>query len=157
MGRRSGAPLILNEKLQNDLCNLLRIGISIEDACDQVGIHHATYYNWNRQALAAQKKRKLNDEQTRYLNFFEAVKKARAESKIRCVISIDKAANKLDDWRAAAWLLERRFPEEYGRRDQVKVHEAQQGEDFRPKGEYEKMLLALYEIEKKSKEDDDLE
>ena len=48
-----------------------------------------------------------------FFQFFHSVTRARARAKINFVANIRKAAPK--DWKAAAWLLERMFPTEYGR------------------------------------------
>jgi hypothetical protein len=47
------------------------------------------------------------------------VNKAVAESESRDLATILKAAQ--SQWQAAAWRLERRFPEKYGRNDRLKV------------------------------------
>lgn len=54
--------------------------------------------------------------------FYERVEKACAEAEHRNVMVIQKASGK--SWQAAAWWLERRNPEEYGRKDRVDVGNA---------------------------------
>jgi hypothetical protein len=49
-----------------------------------------------------------------YVRFAEDVDRARAEDALRNQAIISAAA--LKDWKAAAWLLERKFPKLYGRR-----------------------------------------
>ena len=49
----------------------------------------------------------------------QAVNRAVAESESRDLATILKAAQ--SQWQAAAWRLERRFPEKYGRNDRLKV------------------------------------
>lgn len=48
--------------------------------------------------------------------FFEGVKKATAEARIERLAHIEKAGRD-GTWTAAAWWLERRYPDEYGRRE----------------------------------------
>jgi hypothetical protein len=54
-----------------------------------------------------------------YRQFADAVDQAMAESEARDLAVILKAAEK--NWTAAAWRLERRFPDRYGRNDRTKV------------------------------------
>jgi hypothetical protein len=54
-----------------------------------------------------------------YAAFSAAVEKALAEAESRDLATILKASAK--NWTAAAWRLERRYPERYGRFDRVKV------------------------------------
>ncbi len=49
--------------------------------------------------------------------FYEAVERAKADSALRLVSQITLQA--LTDWRAAAFILERRFPDDYGKRTEV--------------------------------------
>ncbi len=49
-----------------------------------------------------------------YREFLEAIEKAEAQAKVRNVTIIQAAAK--DNWQAAAYWLERRYPEEWGRR-----------------------------------------
>lgn len=147
MGKKGGARTKLTPELQEQLCKLLQVGITIEDACAEVGISDRVFHKW--QARALERNERL------YVQFFQAVVQAKARSKIRSVLRIDKAA--LKDWRADAWLLERRFPEEFGKRDQVKVHEAEKGEPFRPPGSHSKLLETLKKLsELDDEEEEDL-
>jgi hypothetical protein len=53
-------------------------------------------------------------ENQQYRQFREAVEKAKAAAEIRDVVLIDKAAQD-GSWQAAAWKLERKFPQKWGR------------------------------------------
>lgn len=48
--------------------------------------------------------------------FGEAMARAESQSEISCLTNVRKAAKKEQYWRAAAWVLERRYPEEYALR-----------------------------------------
>jgi hypothetical protein len=52
-----------------------------------------------------------------YLDFAVHVERARAEAEVALVALITRASR--EDWRAAAWLLERSKPQRWGRRDNV--------------------------------------
>jgi hypothetical protein len=73
------------------------------DAAAHAGIHHDTFYDWLGNPT-----------------FSDAIEKAEAEAKIRAVGQIVRAAQG-GTWQAAAWWLERRYPKQFGRRDQVDV------------------------------------
>ena len=95
--KRGGRKTLLTNPLQRKIERLLAQGHSIATVCQTVAIGERTYYQWCE----------------RNPQFAQATTCAIGKSKISLV-------NKLrlsDDWRAAAFLLERRFPGEYGRID----------------------------------------
>jgi transposase len=55
----------------------------------------------------------------RSADFADNLSRAEAESEVALVAIVRKAA--VDDWRAAAHLLERRWPETWGRRERIDV------------------------------------
>ena len=61
----------------------------------------------------------LTIEELRLSDFSDAVSRARARAKADALGAIRVGMR--DDWRAAAWFLERSFPEEFGRRDHVEI------------------------------------
>lgn len=104
-GRRSK----LNKKLITEAAGLLRAGNYAETAAACVGISQATWYNWLKDAREQDKPDPLKVE------FLEAVEKATAEAERKYVKVIEKATAR--NWQAAAWWLERRMPDKWGRRD----------------------------------------
>jgi hypothetical protein len=74
------------------------------------GVNKSTLYDWLKQGARA-KTGKLKE-------FSNAVNQAQGYAEARDVLTIGGAA-KLD-WRAAAWRLERKFPDRWGRRDTMK-------------------------------------
>jgi transposase len=77
-----------------DAVILLSQGVSVVELCDVLGISRATYY------------RHLKADE----DFAHQVRRARA------LVSVDllRVIQEARDWRAAAWLLERRYPDEWG-------------------------------------------
>ena len=51
------------------------------------------------------------------MEFFNAVERAKADSALRLISQLTLQAPA--DWRAAAFILERRFPDDYGRRAEL--------------------------------------
>jgi len=75
-----------------------RAGVKNDDtACGAAGIHPDTFYTWKR----------------RYPEFSERVEKAKSGREVRWLAIIGEAAS--THWQAAAWLLERTKPDDYGR------------------------------------------
>ncbi len=93
------------KELVNDLLDNLRQGKGRHKSCKEVGINYQTFLNW------------LKDESKS--EFLTQVKEAEQEGnqviKETCEQAIRKAATNNDKpiWQAAAWLLERKFPDEY--------------------------------------------
>jgi hypothetical protein len=56
----------------------------------------------------------------RYIQFLQAVEKARSDAVVRNLTIIQKAAND-GQWQAAAWYLERTNPKKWGRYETVEV------------------------------------
>src|SRR5579859_4190955 len=100
----------LTPELQEKILLHLRVGAYVETAAACAGIHKDTFYEWMKKGARGQQP---------YVAFAQAVTRAVAESESRDLATILKAAT--TQWQAAAWRLERRFPEKYGRHDRVKV------------------------------------
>ena len=98
MGRKTK----LTDERQQLIVAALKAGNYIDTACDYAGISHQSFYNWMEQGEAAQR--------GKFFEFFEAVQKARSEAEMRNVNVVQKAAQG-GTWQAAAWHLERSFPE----------------------------------------------
>ena len=87
----------------------IRLGATYKLACDYAGISEDTFYQW----------RNTKSE------FSEAIKLAEGEGALKSLAVIERAANgvKGEDgeyilaptWQAAAWKLERRYPDMYGK------------------------------------------
>jgi len=84
----------------------MKAGAYIETASSYAGITRETLYEWLRKGAA--------EEAGPYRDFSDTIKKALADSELRDLSLIAKAAN--EQWQAAAWRLERRYPERWGRR-----------------------------------------
>lgn len=80
------------------LTQALAMGATYELACGYAGIGASTFYEW----LAAKPE------------FAETVKGAEGKAAVGWLAKIEKAATN-GAWQAAAWKLERRYPEQYGR------------------------------------------
>jgi transposase len=106
-----GRPTKLTKAIQDEIVRQLRLGNYIETAAAIAGIHKSTLYDWLKRGARSDEK------DDRYARFSDAVKKAQAESEAFDLAVITRAAQQ--HWQAAAWRLERRFPDRWGRRDHI--------------------------------------
>lgn len=79
------------------LTDAIKLGATYELACGYAGIHYDTFNEWIKAKS----------------EFSEAVKAAEGAAAVGWLARIEQAAVK--SWQAAAWKLERRYPETYGR------------------------------------------
>lgn len=103
-----GRPSKLQPDLQERFCALVRAGNTVEIAAEAVGIGESTFYSW----MDRGERGKPADRP--YKAFREAVEQARGEAESILVARVAKAAQG-GSWQAAAWLLERRAPERWGK------------------------------------------
>jgi transposase-like protein len=95
--RKRGRATLLNVALTKRICGLLAQGHTVSAVCGAVGIGERTFYDWRE----------------KHPHFSQATTRAIGESKIFLVEKLRCS----DDWRSAAWLLERRWPTEFGKTD----------------------------------------
>jgi transposase len=98
---------MLTDELEQQLVGMLRAGNVIHVACAAVGIDQRSYQRWMQRGRTG---RRVD---SRHRAFREKVEQALAEAEARAVTQVAKAAG--EDWRAAAWWLERQFPDRWGR------------------------------------------
>ena len=106
-------PTKLNDEVQRRIVDLVRVGNFLETAAEAAGVERRTVTRWLT--------RGSEEESGPFREFREAVEKAQAESESRDVALIAKAAK--DDWQAAAWRLERKFPAKYAVRVRQVIEE----------------------------------
>ncbi len=102
-----GRPSKLTPKVLEDIVKWLKLGYYQEDAAVMAGISKSTFYGWLKKA---------EDGDSRFLEFSDAVKKARAESEGAHIMNIRKAADN-GVWQASAWFLERSYPGKWGKKN----------------------------------------
>lgn len=115
----AGRPTKLTEELIEEIAAYLRAGNYIETTAALVGIHRDSIYEWLKRGNA-EKLRLSNNSRARmrtrekiFVQFTDTVKKAQAQSEAMLVGLIGQAAQK--NWTAAAWRLERKYPDKWGR------------------------------------------
>ena len=131
-------PTKLTAETQEKIVRAIRAGNYPEVAAAHAGIHPATHYRWmERGALEGDA-----PEDDPYRHYRAEVERALADSEAAEVGLIVKAARD-GDWRAAAWVLERRFGDRWGRRDRLEqVHEVREPDEA---GELDREIERLLE------------
>ena len=100
---RPGRKPLLDEAKRREICEILAVGGTRTMAAAYVGCSLDTI------ARTAQRDRM----------FAKQLRKASVECEICCLRNLSNAAQDPKNWRAAAWALERLYPERYGRRTHV--------------------------------------
>ena len=111
-------PEKLTPEVQQKIVDAIRLGNYIETAAAYAGISKSTLYDWLKKGGRARS--------GKYREFSDAVEKALAESEMRDVAVITAAAK--ENWQAAAWRLERKFPDRWGRRERIDANLNHQGQ-----------------------------
>ncbi len=81
--------------LVKEICGYIEEGSNAREACMLVDISHDTFYRWK----------------TDKSEFSDAIENAEAKCKLFHIRNIKKASNK--NWRASAWWLEHRYPQDF--------------------------------------------
>ena len=97
-------PTKLTPDVQQDLVYALTEGASIEHACDYAGINPDTYYTWLKRGEAGEPE---------FSEFSETITRARGRGVVHDLRTITDAVQ-AGNWKAAAWRLQHRYPQEYG-------------------------------------------
>ncbi len=111
----SGRNKKLNKELIEEICKYIGAGGTNKDACVMANISEAIFYKW----LQIGQKDFEENKKTIYVEFFESIKKAQIKFKLWHVQNISNAA-KAGTWTASAWVLERKFYEEYGNKAHIR-------------------------------------
>lgn len=171
----------------------IKLGLSNRDAVAIAGISRASFYNWYSWGekelvrITEGRDRKVRKEKQPYVDFYEAIEKAKPLRKQSLIGQIqiaargsgqvtetrrvfkhnDQGQNILEEeivtirpiypaWQAAAWLLERLHPDEFGRRQTVEIKDWREAlpEDANPE-EIERQFMELMAMAAAQAEDDD--
>lgn len=109
----------LTDEFIEDFCKAISLGLSINAACDYCGISNVSYFSYINKAKDDIEKGVGN---SKYVKFFNRVKKAKSNFKAYHMAKIREAAES-GNWQASAWSLERCYPNEYGKTVQVETSE----------------------------------
>jgi len=113
--------------------SVLAVGASRQVAAAQAGISKVTLWSYENRGREAWEKREagieagveveLSESEAFFAEFYARVRKAESTTQAYMLGLIQKAAN--GDWRAGAWVLEKLYPAEFGKR--LEVHAEHSG------------------------------
>lgn len=109
VGRKSK----LTYKTVKKIRDFIAMGNYIETACRASGISDKTYYYW----LSLGRDAKAQKIENPYSEFLDVIKEAESEAEANLVTTIKKAS--FDSWQAAAFLLERKNPKNWGKKESI--------------------------------------
>ena len=108
----------IEKKQAEQLMLAIKGGSDLNTATHYAGLSNAQVYRWLERGKIEAERRELGDtpkkEEQTFLDFWEDLRKARADAVMRNVAHIQKAAQS-GEWQAAKWWLERSVPDVYGK------------------------------------------
>lgn len=112
-----GRPDELTPELSTALLNALRRTLYVETACALTGIHRNTLRTWQQRARRALLRHERHGEEVPeadrpHVALMEGIARATAEAQDELVVMVVTAGR--EDWRAAGFVLERRWPDQWG-------------------------------------------
>lgn len=124
---RRGRPMKLTDEVMNQICLIARSGAFVETSAAYVGVSGKTLREWIKRGRMEIHRREsgvphppersgeeiANDEMCAELVM--RMDQALSECEVSALAMVGKAAQ-LGDWRAAAYLLERRWPDRWGKK-----------------------------------------
>lgn len=112
-GNGNSYPLFVRKPIVADnMIKLIREGYPYTTVCRYYGVNRKTFLKWLEIGSQGIDKN--------YTKFFKRVSRAEARYEMARLEAIRK--HEKTDWRAPAWILERRYPEHWGKRDANKAH-----------------------------------
>lgn len=105
--KKNGRPSKLTPEITERFLTAIKLGATYELACKYAGITYQTLLNWREREEAA------------FLQFFEDVTRAEGQAVVQWLAVLEKHKDATGQW--AAWKLERRYPETFGRRDKIQI------------------------------------
>ena len=125
------------------ICERVQMGATKKAAIGSAGCAEKQLYEW----VARGQRDLKSGRKTPYGDFADRFARAEEHLEVGCVAEIRAAARhpQRPDWRADAWLLERRFPQVWGPPEQRVQHMGADGEPLIPKLLAERAILEAAE------------
>ena len=145
MVRKKGKthPQKLNKTICDKICEGVLKGNYVATVCQSVGINRSTYYEWK-------KKGKQGIEP--YKQFYDRVTEAEAKAEMDILNVIYTNAIDECNWVSSAWILEKKYPNRFGKREQMALAT---DNDFKLEISSAKSPYELGEKERKLLEEDE--
>ena len=107
----AGRPCKLNDDMRIAICAHIANGHTYQDACLLCGITEQTLISWRKQGA--------KDTDGIFFELLQGIKAADASFKETHLSVIRNEPH----WTAHAWLLERKYPQEFGRRETIALED----------------------------------
>jgi transposase len=124
----------LTRVIHDFIVEQVKAGSYKNTAVAAAGLAQSTFYRWMARArrevdrLEGRPQARLNPEEKPYVDLFFDLRRGEADSKLDCITIIRNAA--VANWNAAAWLLERKYPGEFGANRILKLQVEEEHEAF---------------------------
>jgi transposase len=132
-----GRPTKLTPEVQARILEALEAGSSQEGAANYAGIGRETFYSWMRRGGLGE---------SPYADFADAVQKTTGALEIE-LSSVVRLAGKNGNWQAAMTMMERKWPERWGRREAPAPVAAANGAEADHKSQLERAKAVVAAIE----------
>jgi hypothetical protein len=109
--RTRGRPCGLTPERQTLLLSAIERGLPLREAASLAGISYDTFNRWRNQGEAV-------NAPPEFRHFCESLQRAQAIA-VDALLTRIQSASQSGDWRAAAWILERRHAETWGRQQRL--------------------------------------
>lgn len=117
----------ISEEVIEKISEAIGNGNTLEEASASAGVNRSTIRRWRwrgdaeiERVRAAGESEAVRESEELYVDLCFALMRAHARAEIRDLEVISAAAER-GDWRAAAWRLERRYPERWGKRRRMEM------------------------------------
>lgn len=111
----TGRPTSLTPELQDRIIDLCKVGVDKSSICDALDLSEHTLRYWLSRA---------DDDIEPYRTFRARFREAENQQKVWALRILEKAANAdpVKAWKAAAFILEKRWPKEFGTQSQIDLN-----------------------------------
>jgi hypothetical protein len=109
---KGATPPKLNDPRMVHLLSVLETGATLRTACRVSGLAERSVYRWLAQGEEHETR---GEEGSPVWHIWQAVTLAKLVPEVTALQVIHDASQKRGGWRAAAWFLERRYPERWGK------------------------------------------
>lgn len=111
---KTGRPSKFTVEVRQKILDSITAGATYDLAAQFAGVSYDTFNTWMKKAKRENSK---DPEQAAYVAFANAVEQANAQMAVSALTAIQLSG----EWQARAWILERRFPEQYGKQLTVDI------------------------------------